>query len=111
MADVFKVLAQSNPTAGTLTDVYTCASAGGAVPKLIVICNQAKTPTTYRVSYAVAGAADTVKQYLDYDVPLSATGQPGSTHRLEIGPLANTDVIRVYTPSSQVSVNVLGMEV
>jgi len=107
MAETSKILAQSSPAATSLTDVYTCGSSGGAAISSVTICNQSATPTTFRISLAVAGAADTAKQYLYYDIPL-----PGNdTFIATIGvSLANTDVLRAYVGAATVSINVSGVE-
>jgi len=102
-----KVLAQAALSATTLTDVYTCGSSGGAAISSVVICNQSATPTTFRISISVAGAADTAKQYLYYDIPL-----PGNdTFIATVGvSLANTDVLRAYVGAATISINVFGVE-
>ena len=51
MATVYKVLGQVNPSATTLTTLYTAPS--GAVVSTLAICNQGAT-TTYRVLVSVA---------------------------------------------------------
>ena len=98
-----KVLAQSIPS--VLTDVYT-APQGGAVVSTVVVCNQSGA-AKFRISIAVAGAADDTKQYLYYDVDISAN----RTFTATIGiTLAATDVIRVYSDTGTVSFNIFGVE-
>jgi len=108
MADVFKVLAQSKPLATTLTDIYTVPASTSATISSIVISNQSATATSFRISVAVAGVADTTKQYLFYDVPIS--GNDTITTTLGIT-LATTDVLRVYATLATLSFNVFGVEV
>jgi len=107
MAETAKILAQSSLAATTLTDVYTCGSSGGAAISSVYVCNRSATATTFRISVAAAGAADTNKQYLYYDIPL-----PGNdTFVFTVGvSLANTDVLRAYANDATVSVNVFGVE-
>lgn len=107
MAETSKVLAQTNPTATTLTDSYTNATAGGAVVSSLTVCNRSATQTTFRVSVAVAGAADDNKQYIYYDVII-----PGNdTFIATVGiTLANTDVIRVYATLATLTFNFFGVE-
>lgn len=107
MAEAYKVLGQSKPTATTLTDAYTVPAATSAVVSSITICNQGAA-TSYRISVAVAGLADTAKQYIAYDVPIAAN----STDVFTVGvTLATTDVIRVYNTLATLSFNIFGTEI
>lgn len=101
-----KVLGQSYPAANTLTDVYTPSGVTATVSS-VVVCNQGRDKATFRIAVAVAGAADTPKQYLYYDVKVL----PGDTFTATIGvTLASTDVIRAYSSNGQMSFNVFGLE-
>lgn len=108
MADTLKVLAQVDPTAATLTDAYTVPASTSVASSSIVVANRSATPTTFRISVAVAGAADANKQYIAYDVALGAN----AVVTLVIGiTLAATDKIRVYATLATVSFNIFGVEV
>lgn len=107
MAEALKVLAQTAPAYGTLTDGYTVPAITSAVVSSIVICNQSVTATTFRVSVAVVGAADAVKQYLFYDETL--LGNDTFTAVLGIT-LGAADVIRVYSGNGSVSFSFFGAE-
>lgn len=108
MADTLKTLAQSKPSATTLTDAYTVPAATSAVISTVTICNQSATATSYRLSVAVAGLADTAKQYIAYDVAIAGN----TTHTLTLGiSLAATDVFRVYNTLATCSFNVFGVEI
>jgi hypothetical protein len=108
MAEAAKVLAQVNPSATTLTDGYTVPGATSAVVSSITVANRSSTPTSFRISVAVAGAANDNKQYLYYDVEI-----PGNdTFVATIGvTLETTDVIRVYAAAAQLSFNIFGVEI
>jgi hypothetical protein len=107
MADTFKILGQAALAATTLTDVYTVPGATSTTISTISICNRS-TATTFRISVAIAGAANTNAQYTHYDVPLPAN----DTLLITAGyTLATTDVLRVYAGSANVSVNVFGVEI
>jgi hypothetical protein len=108
MAETFKVLAQVNPSATTLTDGYTVPGSTSAVVSSIVVANRSATPTSFRISVAVAGAANDNKQYLAYDVPIAANEV--ITHTLGIT-LAATDVVRVYATLATLSFNIFGSEI
>src|SRR5438477_9335176 len=108
MADTLKPLAQANPAAATLTDLYTVPASTSAMVSSVVVCNQSTTAITFRVAVAVAGAADTAKQYLYYD----ETVNPNKSFVATIGlTLAAADVLRVQVNTPNASVNVFGVEV
>ena len=114
MATTYKVLGQAVPAATTaagaassLTTLYA-PSGVSAVVSTITITNQTTSAVTYRVSVRVAGAADTPKQYIAYDISLPAT----ATDTLTLGiTLATTDIVTVYTSATSVSFNAYGSEI
>lgn len=108
MAQTIKVLAQSNPSATTLTAAYTVPGATSTVVSSIVVTNRSSSSTTFRISVAVAGAADSNEQYLYYDLTI-----PGNDTFIATigGTLAATDVIRVYAAAATLSFNVFGTEI
>lgn len=108
MADTFKVLAQVNPSAGTLTDAYTVPGAKSATVSSIVVCNEGASTDKFRIAIAVAAAADTPKQYLYYDQEIPGNKSFAITLGLT---LATTDVIRVYAGGSSLAFNIFGVEV
>ena len=105
MATQIKVLAQSKPSAATLTDMYTVPALTTAVCSSIVICNQSGTPTTFRVSVAIAGAADTAAQYLYYDAPVGSYCTFIATIGITLG---TGDIVRVYNTLATCSFNLFG---
>jgi hypothetical protein len=108
MAEALKVLGQVSPAATTLTALYTVPAATSATSSTLVVCNQNATAITFRISVAVAGAADNVKQYVAYDARLI----PNSSITLTLGiTLATTDLVRVYASATGVSFNLFGVEV
>ena len=106
MATNYKVLGQSAPAATTNTDLYTCATANGAVGSTLAICNRGAT-TTARVAIRPAGAAISNQHYICYDVSVAAA----DTLFLTIGvALANTDVVTVYANTANTSFSLFGSE-
>lgn len=106
MAEVIKVLGQVIPTGATLTPLYTVPASTSTVVSTITVCNQG-IATTFRLSVAVAGAADTPKQYLCFDVSLAATESRSFTLGMTLGA---ADVVRVQAGTSTVSFNAFGAE-
>ena len=107
MTTTLKVLSQTNPSAATLTDSYTCGAANGTVVSSLTVCNRSATPTSFRISVAPAGAANDVKQYLYFDVPIAGNNTFAATLGVS---LANTDVVRVYATLATLSFNFYGQE-
>lgn len=108
MADAYKILAQLVPSATTLTTLYTVPAATSTAISSIVVCNRGTSGTTFRISVAVAGAADATKQYLYYDVNLPG----GNSFVATIGiSMATTDLIRVYAGNANLSFNLFGVEI
>ncbi len=108
MADTLKVLAQVNPAATTLTTLYTVPGATSTTVSSLVVCNQAGTTGTFRVSVQIAAAVDNAKQYLYYDVSVPAN----DTFTATIGmTLATTDVVKVYASSTSFSFSLFGVEI
>lgn len=108
MADALKILGQSLPAGGTLTTLYTVPGATSAVASSIIACNQSSLPARFRLSVAVAGAADERKQYFYYDELI-----PGNaSFPITIGiSLATTDVLRCQSDNGQVAFTATGVEV
>ena len=107
MASTYKVLGQSNPSATTLTTLYTVPSATSAVCSTLAVCNQGVS-ATFRIAVRPAGAAIAAQHYIVYDNWVNA----GDTVFLTIGAtLATTDVISVYAITANVSFNLFGTEV
>lgn len=109
MTDTLKTLGQSIPAGNTLTALYTVPAATSAVVSTLAVCNQSRTSSArVRVSVAIAGAADTLAQYIVYDMLLI----PSETQTFTIGvSLATTDVVRVQSDTGAVSFNLFGVEV
>ena len=108
MANVYKILGQSSPSATTSTDLYTVPATTSTVCSSLSICNRGGTQTTFRVSISPDGAAIANKDYLYYDVTLAGN----DTFIATIGvTLATTDKIRVYAGNANLSFQIFGTEI
>lgn len=107
MAETYKVLAQSNPAATTLTDAYTVPASTSTVVSSIIVANRS-TATSFRVSVAIAGAADANQQYIAYDRAIAANEVIPLTFGVT---LAATDKVRVYATLATLSFNIFGVEI
>ena len=107
MADSIKVLGQLNPDAITLTTLYTVPATTQTTTSSLIVSNSHSGNATFRVSVAVAGAADSLKQYLYYDHNVNAK----ESHVAILGLTLNEgDVVRVYASSVYLSFNLFGVE-
>lgn len=103
-----KVLGQSAPSTTTLTNLYTVPSSTNTVCSTLIVCNQGGSPSTFRISVAIGGAADSGFQYIAYDVAIAGN----TTQAFTIGiTLAATDVVRVYAGSGSFSFSLFGTEI
>ena len=107
MTQTYKVLAQVNPLAATLTDGYTVPGATSAVLSSIFITNRSATPTSYRISIAIAGAANDNKQYIAFDVAIGANETQVVVAGVTLGA---ADVVRVYATLATLTFNIFGVQ-
>ncbi len=108
MTQIYLVLGQSDPSAATLTDLYTVPAATEAVVSSIIVANRSGTITTFRVAIAPAGAADANQHYIARDVSIGGN----VVFEITIGiTLAATDKIRVYATLATLSFNAFGSEI
>lgn len=106
MAEIKKILGQSNPAATTGTVVYTVPDLKGAVISSIIVCNQAGAGT-FRVYVTYGGNSTTTIEYLYYDTAIAAN----ESREIKCGiTLSNADFISVYASSATMSFNIFGAE-
>jgi hypothetical protein len=105
--DAIKVLGQLNAAATTLETLYTVPGATTTAISTVMVCNRNAFEVTFRLSVQVAGAADTGKQYLYYDMTLSANDTFAATIGITLGA---TDVVKTYASTTGVSFNIFGTE-
>jgi glucose-6-phosphate dehydrogenase assembly protein OpcA len=102
-----KVLGQSNPSATTLTTLYTVPASKEAVVSSISIANLTTTAATFRIAIRPAGASITNAHYLGYDITVGAS----DTTIITVGiTLATTDVISVYASTANLVFQAFGDE-
>ncbi len=108
MTDTLKNLGQATPSANTATTLYTVPSSTSTVVSAVTICNTNTADVKVRFWVQVAGASDTTKQYVYYDVTL--TGNQTLISVLGIA-MATTDVLRVQADTTNVAFSAFGVEV
>jgi len=107
MSTFLKVLGQSAPAATTLTTLYTVPANVATVCSSLIVCNRGGGSATFRVAIRQAGAAVSNEQYVYYDVPITGNNTFIATIGLS---LATTDVVSVYSSSSNLSFSIFGQE-
>lgn len=102
-----KVLGQVNPSATTLTTLYTVPSAKEAVVSSISVANLTSTAATFRLAVRPAGASISNEHYIGYDITVGASDSTIITVGLT---LATTDVLSVYASTANVAFQAFGDE-
>ena len=102
-----KVLGQVNPSATTLTTLYTVPSAKEAVVSSISVANLTSTAATFRLAVRPAGASIENKHYIGYDITVGASDSTIITVGLT---LATTDVLSVYASTANIAFQAFGDE-
>lgn len=108
MATTYKVLGQIEPSANSVTTVYTVPSATQAVVSTITACNQGTGSANIRIAVQPNAEALADKHYVAYDVTIAA----GQTAAFTIGITVDaSDIIAVRSSTATVSFNVFGTEI
>ena len=102
-----KVLGQENPSATTLTTLYTVPASKEAVVSTISVANLTATSATFRLAVRPAGASITNAHYIGYDITVGASDSTLITVGLT---LATTDVISVYASTADLVFQAFGDE-
>ena len=102
-----KVLGQSNPSATTLTTLYTVPASKEAVVSTISVANLTATAATFRIAVRPAGASIANQHYIGYDITVGASDSTLITVGLT---LAATDVISVYASTANLAFSAFGDE-
>jgi hypothetical protein len=109
MAEYLKVLGQINPPANTIIDAYTVPVGKSAAVSSVIVCNlDPNVYMTFNVSIAVGGAADNIKQYIYYMIPVDVNDAFIATIGLS---LSAGDVIRVFSSGTMAAFNISGIEI
>ena len=107
MADVIKVLGQSNPAATTPTDMYTVPDVTVTTVSSLVVCNFSAAAKAFRVSVRVGGESAANKQYLYYDKSIPANDSFSAVLGLTLN---QGDVVTVYAEDTNLAFNLFGVE-
>jgi hypothetical protein len=108
MAEVYKILGQSAPSATTATDVYTVAASTEAIVSSVTVCERGGAAATFRIAFLVGGGTVATTDYIAYGHAIGANETIVFT--LGVG-MATTDQVEVYASSANLTFNVFGMEI
>jgi len=108
MPTVYKILGQVNPTAATLSTLYTVPASNSTVVSTLNICNLNTAPVTVRVACRPAGATLANTHYVVYDTLVGASDAIALTLGMT---LANTDIVSVFANTSGVNFTIFGSEI
>jgi hypothetical protein len=108
MPAAYKVLGQSNPSATTLTALYTVPASTSSIVSTLSVCNTTSSAATYRIAIRPAGASIATQHYVAYDAAVAANDTVLLTLGLTLG---TTDVISVYSSATNVVFQAHGTEI
>ena len=108
MPAAYKVLGQSNPSATTLTTLYTVPASTSAIVSTLSVANLSTSGITFRVAIRPAGATVANQHYIAYDAAVAANDSVFLTLGVS---LATTDVVSVYASTANVAFAAFGAEI
>jgi hypothetical protein len=108
MATAYKVLGQVEPSANTLTTLYTCPASTEAVVSTITVCNRDGLSSNFRIAVRPNGAAIDDKHYLVYDAIVGGIDTVALTLGITVDA---SDVISVRSTNANTAFNAFGSEI
>ena len=108
MPTTYKILGQSNPSASTLTTVYTVPANTQAVISTITACNFGGVSSNVSLSVHKANAAFAANMSVANNIAVSTQNSLALTLGIT---LDATDTIRANCSTANIAVNVFGSEI
>lgn len=108
MTIAYKVLGQANPTANTLTTLYTVPASNSTIISTITVANLDANSASFSLAVRPAGASILNKHYINYNATVA--GNDTITATLGIT-MSATDVLSVNASSSLVAFSAFGSEI
>lgn len=106
-----KVLGQSNPSAATLTTLYTVPGAGVMVDEAsLIVCNRSGVATSFRVAVSPLGAAINDAHYIYYDVPILGNDTFQAQIGIALSFTSAADIVRCYATLATLAFSLFGKE-
>ena len=108
MPAAYKVLGQSNPSATTLTTLYTVPASTSTILSTLAIANLSTSAITFRVAIRPAGATVANQHNIQYYAIFASNDSVFLTLGVS---LAATDAVSVYASTANVAFAVFGTEI
>lgn len=108
MTTKLKVLGQSNPTANTLTTIYTVPASNTAVMSTITVCNFGTANALFSLAVRPAGESISNKHYIAFNTTCPAYDTIHLTFGIAMGA---TDVFSANVSTGNVAIGAYGTEV
>ena len=108
MTTVYKVLGQLNPTANTLSTLYTVPASNSAVISTVTVANLDTNAATFSLAIRPAGAAISNKHYINYNASLAGSDTITATIGIT---MSATDVLSVNASSALIAFSAFGSEI
>ena len=104
----YKVLGQINPSANTITTLYTVPSSANTIISTISVCNQTNVSSAFDIAVVPSGDTLGPKNYINFNTPLPASDTVTLTLGITLGA---GDVVRANVRAATISVNAYGSEI
>ena len=108
MPTIYKILGQQNPSASTLTTVYTVPSSTNAIISTITCANFGATASNVSLSVHVANAAWAANMQVANNISVGTQNSLALTLGVTLGA---GDTIRANCSTANIAVNVFGSEI
>jgi hypothetical protein len=108
MPTTYKILGQQNPSASTLTTVYTVPAATQAVVSTITCANFGATSSNVSLSVHVANAAWAANMQVANNISVGTQNSLALTLGVTLGA---GDTIRANCSTANIAVNIFGSEI
>ena len=105
--ETIKTPSYVNPSANTLTTLYTVPSSTQAVISTINVCNTASTDATYRIA-VTSGGSPVLGNYIVYGATIAGNETVAFTQGITMDA---GDILAVFTNSASIAFNAFKMEI
>jgi hypothetical protein len=105
--ETIKTPSYVNPSANTLTTLYTVPASTQAVVSTINVCNTASTDATYRIA-VTSGGSPVLGNYIVYGATIAGNETVAFTQGITMDA---GDILAVFTNSASIAFNAFKMEI
>jgi len=105
--ETIKTPSYVNPSANTLTTLYTVPSSTQAVISTINVCNTASSDATYRIA-VTSGGSPVLGNYIVYGATIAGNETVAFTQGITMDA---GDILAVFTNSASIAFNAFKMEI